>query len=88
MTIYGLIATVFICTTCIICVALITTQAIKVHITRETIEQPNPVYVPAPTPAEPEEDAKDIAVKGMDAVISAVNDLMGITTEESNEQAK
>lgn len=86
MTIYGLIAAVFICATCIICVALITTQAIKVHITHETIEQPNPVYVPEPV--EPEEDTKDITVRGMDAVISAVNDLMGITTEEPNEQTE
>lgn len=86
MTIYGFMASVIICATCIICVALITTQAIKVHITRETIEQPNPVHVPEP--AEPEEDTQDIAVKGMDAVISAVNDLMGITTEEPNEQAE
>ena len=94
MNIYGLLATIIIASAIVGSVVLITCLGIKVNITRNThvtTDSKNPATAQSTSTETLEKelnDADTIAKASMDAVIKAANELMGIETEETNEQAK
>lgn len=90
MTVYGLIATVFICASAIVCVALLVSQPLRIEFTRKSEEVNEATQSPA-TPTkleEEEEDLNKVEKASLDAVIRAANELMGINMEDSNGQTE
>lgn len=87
MTVYGLIATVFICASAIVCVALLVSQPLRIEFTRKSEEVNKAAQSPATTNVK-EEDLNKIEKASLDAVIRAANELMGIVMEDSDGQAK
>lgn len=87
MNLFGLIATLFVCITIAASVYIVCKQGVTIYRVHEDIV--NATQTPAPAPAVPEElkkrNDKDDAIKAMDAVVKAANELMGIGVVEEEE---
>lgn len=79
MTVFGFLSTIVICATVIAIVLLCIKHPITKHIHHysHTITEAKPASIHVP-----EETPQRVEAKQMDAVIAAVNELMGIATED------
>lgn len=83
MTVFGFLATVVCCATAVVLLCILIKHPIHTHVhhyTHSEHENKTPIAVPL----EEKTELVDTELKQMDAVISAVNQLMGIETEENN----
>lgn len=83
MTIFGFLATIVVCATAIVIVSILLRHPLHTHV-HTYLHTENTETQPKAVPAEEKPVSEDTELKQMDAVIAAVNELMGIETEDKN----
>lgn len=83
MTIFGFLATIVVCVTAVVIVSILLRHPLHTHV-HTHLHTENTETQPKEVPAEEKPVPEDTELKQMDAVIAAVNELMGIETEDKN----
>jgi CBS-domain-containing membrane protein len=82
MTVFGFLATIVLCLTAVLIVCILIKHPMHTHV-HQYLHQVHEGEEPVEEIEAPEE-VVDTEAKQMDAVIAAVNELMGIETEDNN----